>query len=332
MTFNLVEELGIFETIHLITPALSFAIGPSIYIFTYQLVFQPKKLNYSIILHFIPVVFALPFTKYVQTVLAFGTFSQVTYAALSFPLIRRYHLATKALRSDAEEISLNWLIISLSVLGVLLVLDVIRLNLQTHLSYNLMNTWYFAHLAMILILFTFLILKALQRTSDFKELGYYETHLLGVDKPVSANDSFKEKNTLTKITPQKENTIGEGVASENSAFYPLFEVLNNTIVSEQLYLKPRLSLRNLSDLLSINEKEISAAINHVAQKNFNDYINGLRIKFAVEKLRKNYQGTILELALSNGYNAKSTFNTAFKKHVGMTPTQYLSSIQTVVVN
>jgi len=32
--------------------------------------------------------------------------------------------------------------------------------------------------------------------------------------------------------------------------------------------------------------------------------------------------TVLEILYETGFNSKSVFNTAFKKHTGMTPTQF----------
>jgi AraC-like DNA-binding protein len=349
MGFNLSEELGGAKSIHLVTPALSFAIGPAIYFFTTQLVFQSHNFKYFDGIHFLPVFLAIPFTDNVQAVLAIGTFSQLIYLGLSFPLIQRFHRATRALRSDAEDLRLDWLIYGLAILGALVILDVIRLNLQTHLNYTMANTWYVVHLFLIFIIFTWIIFKALQPTSEFRDLVFYETELLDsktikqpnkdtlsvqiADESTRASDEqYDNSKTTNQLVGVNSGDPKSKIAqikmsngdksNEHSHLYPLFDSMNDKIDNEQLFLEPRLSLRCLSDLMGVNEKDISTTINVITDKNFNDYINSKRIQFAVRQLKSNYRGNIIDLALSSGYNAKSTFNSAFKKHIGMTPTDY----------
>jgi AraC-like DNA-binding protein len=61
-------------------------------------------------------------------------------------------------------------------------------------------------------------------------------------------------------------------------------------------------------------------------KNFNDYINELRIEEFIKlfKSDKGRQFTMLSIALDSGFNSKATFNRAFKKIKGCSPKEYLS--------
>jgi len=74
----------------------------------------------------------------------------------------------------------------------------------------------------------------------------------------------------------------------------------------------------------ISSCELSILINHHLNKHFFDFINEYRIEKAMELLtnpeRKEY--TVLEILYEVGFNSKSSFNTAFKKHTGLTPTEY----------
>ncbi|MFA8436978.1 MAG: helix-turn-helix domain-containing protein, partial [Marinifilaceae bacterium] len=62
--------------------------------------------------------------------------------------------------------------------------------------------------------------------------------------------------------------------------------------------------------------------------NFNDYIN----QFRVEEFKRLLQDpqfskeTLLAVAFEAGFNSKTTFNTAFKKFTGMTPSEYRRSL------
>ena len=82
-------------------------------------------------------------------------------------------------------------------------------------------------------------------------------------------------------------------------------------------------MANLSEILSLNERDISQAINHGGKTNFCDYINGLRIAHFIELSRTSLPDNILQMALASGFSSKSSFNTVFKKLIHTTPSQYL---------
>ncbi len=65
-------------------------------------------------------------------------------------------------------------------------------------------------------------------------------------------------------------------------------------------------------------------INRHFQKNFFEFINGYRIDEAKKLLanEKYEKVTIIEIMAQVGFNSKATFNTFFKKLVGVTPSQY----------
>jgi len=93
---------------------------------------------------------------------------------------------------------------------------------------------------------------------------------------------------------------------------------------EEPYLDPSLSVYNLSKQLNMSAKELSILINHNLNQHFFDFVNEYRINKAMEILKNpsNKELTILEILYKVGFNSKSSFNTAFKKHAGKTPTQF----------
>lgn len=92
----------------------------------------------------------------------------------------------------------------------------------------------------------------------------------------------------------------------------------------EVYLDPLISLEKLSKRIGIPKNYLSQIINDNFSLNFNELINTYRIQKVIEKLENEYAGdTIINIAYDVGFNAKSTFNTAFKKYTAMTPSQYL---------
>jgi AraC-like DNA-binding protein len=55
---------------------------------------------------------------------------------------------------------------------------------------------------------------------------------------------------------------------------------------------------------------------------FYELVNRLRIEHAKRLLMSDVERNVLDVALEVGFNAKSTFNTAFKRHAGMTPSEF----------
>jgi len=57
---------------------------------------------------------------------------------------------------------------------------------------------------------------------------------------------------------------------------------------------------------------------------FWDYVNRFRVEEARDLLENNPDVSIISVCFKVGFNSKSSFNTAFKKMTGMTPTEYRS--------
>lgn len=93
---------------------------------------------------------------------------------------------------------------------------------------------------------------------------------------------------------------------------------------KQYYRNPDLSLQVLVDELSFSKEHISQVINTEFKSNFNALINTYRVKEACELLKKNKgkKSNILQIGYFVGFNSKSSFNNAFKKQTGYSPTAY----------
>jgi AraC-like DNA-binding protein len=79
--------------------------------------------------------------------------------------------------------------------------------------------------------------------------------------------------------------------------------------------------------MQIPAKDLSILINHKMGQHFFDFINRYRIEAATKLLENQVKPklTVLEILYQVGFNSKSSFNTAFKNHTGLTPTQYRKS-------
>lgn len=94
---------------------------------------------------------------------------------------------------------------------------------------------------------------------------------------------------------------------------------------QQLQLDANLTLRKLADATGISENRISQVLNTRMQQGFYDFVNSWRIRQACVEMQRSSR-SILEIAYGAGFNSRSTFNQAFKKHTGQTPSAYRRSM------
>lgn len=97
--------------------------------------------------------------------------------------------------------------------------------------------------------------------------------------------------------------------------------LDAAMKARALWRRPLLSLKDLAQAAGAPLNHVSEALNAEAGRNFYDYVNALRIEEA-RRLLAETDDTVLAVAEAVGFNAKSTFNAAFRKHAGTTPSAY----------
>lgn len=95
------------------------------------------------------------------------------------------------------------------------------------------------------------------------------------------------------------------------------------------YLDQELSIFKLAKDLNTNTKYLSYVINKEFGQNFINFINEYRIEEVKQKLQdeSNKNLTIEALAQNAGFKSKSSFNAAFKKVTGLTPSNFIKAQQ-----
>ena len=96
------------------------------------------------------------------------------------------------------------------------------------------------------------------------------------------------------------------------------------MLEDGLFRDPDLSLSMLATRTGVKANYISQTLNDRMGLNFFDFVNGYRINEA-KTLLLSSSDTVLTIALNVGFNSRSTFNTAFSKHAGTTPSAFRAS-------
>ncbi|MEO7978361.1 helix-turn-helix domain-containing protein [Flavobacterium sp.] len=128
----------------------------------------------------------------------------------------------------------------------------------------------------------------------------------------------KKTDDLFLLNGQKNS----GKKIEQPEAEMLLEKLENVMNNKELYKNSSLSLQDLSKEINISSHQLSQFLNTNLGKNFTSFVNEFRINQACEIIRSNDKITLESIGYDVGFNSKSTFFAAFKKHTGTTPLQY----------
>ncbi|PWK68290.1 putative ABC transport system permease protein [Mucilaginibacter oryzae] len=105
--------------------------------------------------------------------------------------------------------------------------------------------------------------------------------------------------------------------------------IKELITANRFYEDPELTVATLAAKLKLSPHELSRAINLGLDKNFNDLINGFRVREVIRKMQDpaNDRLTLLGIAYDTGFNSKTTFNRVFKELTGKTPAEYKTCLK-----
>jgi len=94
------------------------------------------------------------------------------------------------------------------------------------------------------------------------------------------------------------------------------------------YTNPSLTIHELAAGLQLPPHVLSRVINEGFGRNFFDFVNGYRIEALKQRMDdpRARQFTLLSLAFEVGFNSKTAFNRAFKKHTDQTPREYFNTV------
>lgn len=139
----------------------------------------------------------------------------------------------------------------------------------------------------------------------------------------------EQLNKLTSVPVHSADTDSEPENTplpDSETLYPglkikILKVMNET----EEWLDPSFSLNRLAQLTGSNTHYVSQVINQDLKMNFRSFVNSYRIRKACEMMAdKNLKQvpTIISISESLGFRSVTSFNTAFKKHTGLTPAFY----------
>lgn len=293
---------------------LTFLWGPALYLYTKSLTQKNFRLKKTDLLHTVPFVLLALFMSYryyfysadikrglldsglilspFQDHVKFISFNVLLlgYSLAVLIMIMKYSKELKSTYSSIEKIDLSW--VSLIVYGFILIglTDSTQFIIHITFNYNIGLTK-FAY-AVVFIITIIVYYNNLKQPEIF------------------IHNSENEKYKSSRLTEEEKNAY--------------LIRLKTYMQNEKPYLIPSLTIDQLAKKLDISNRYLSQIINQSYKMNFYDFINKFRIEEAKQLLKDQAASnkTILSILYEVGFNSKTAFNIAFKKHIGINPTHF----------
>jgi AraC-like DNA-binding protein len=155
-------------------------------------------------------------------------------------------------------------------------------------------------------------------------LIFYFVTIYGLRQPAIFGDKRLEDSSGLQSNSTPANKYLKS-ALTGKQMERISENLDRAMTSDKLFADSSLTLADLSRSIHTPQNYVSQTLNQKIGLKFYDYIAQHRIEEAKALLRETDSSkTVLQIALDVGFNSKSTFNAAFKRLVGVTPSQFRS--------
>lgn len=305
---------------------IMFLSSPLLFLYVLSAVYSDFKLERKHLLHLIPfvveiliftprfyavnegarIMFTQNFHSNIETKISsiYGSLATVFYLMLIFVTLKKYKRILLENYSNDSTFNYKWLYQLTLLLTLIFVFATFK---QIYVFFGddieVLNVMRIILTLLLLGFLSWIVLKSMYHPELFR--GIDTKHQL-------------VKNMLNRIE------LGSMTNSLNPKFSHQISNLQEYMESKEPYLDSSLTIQKLANQMNIPFRELSILINHHLGQHFFDFINEYRIKKAIKLLKNpaNSKLTILEIIYDVGYNSKSPFNSAFKKHTGMTPTEY----------
>ncbi|WP_321279933.1 helix-turn-helix domain-containing protein [Marinifilum fragile] len=229
----------------------------------------------------------------------FGILFGLTLIILIFRKIRKHSSLIKNQYSSTENRELKWLLIAILTIIISFIFTIVSEILFSGFIADL-----FQSLLGLFITFWIAYNGLLQQTS---------INLVGDDGGVSTKIKDKAKSLSVDDKTEKQNQV--------------VTKIKDLLREEKLYLNCDLTIVHIADKIGEHPRLVSGSINSICNVNFNRFINRYRVEEAKNLLRSKHtlQLKMEGIGFEAGFNSNSSFYSAFKTELNITPLQFLKN-------
>lgn len=239
--------------------------------------------------------------------------TSIIYLMNAYKVLVKHKQNLKLIASTINHIDLDWLIQFLSIISLIIIIWIN--DALFGLPYVTQAT-NFGYAASIFFLAYFAIKQKTifafkeKDINDISDLLETANEIEAKTAVIAASATIKEKSKAKRLSVEQ---------IENLSIQ-----LSSLMENDKLFLDNDLNLPTVAEKLNLSIHETSFLINETSKENFYNFINKYRVDEAKKLLAsvKMAELNILGIAFASGFNSKTTFNTTFKRVVGISPSQY----------
>jgi AraC-like DNA-binding protein len=291
LTSKVITKVWLMENVlmfYRLSYALPFLVGPSIYFFIRSRTTGARS-------NPIDIVHALPFLSYAVISIGWPTIDWVR-AVLQVASIGIYYLLSRKLLANDPSLALKRFLAYVTIAEI-----IVAIVLAMMVSYY----GRIPDIRLSFILLTVII--------------YWVTWKMMTDpNAFVATRSVSRPLQVQPVARYSHSGLKEEEASR------IETGLRNLMGSQKAFTDSKLTIDKLAASLNTTRHHLSQVLNERIKRPYSDYISDLRLDEAQQRLRdpKSARYTIAAIALDSGFSAVSTFNDAFKKKYGVTPSRF----------
>lgn len=145
-------------------------------------------------------------------------------------------------------------------------------------------------------------------------------------------EQLKPQDRISELQQEteslRENINDTKAMSDNE----LREWIDLQMAESHMYTDPDLTLKGIAQRLGLTQKKIKQLLKDDERYGrLYDYLTEKRVLYACELIKENPQWSMDAISKEAGFVSRTTFQTEFKKRIGVTPAQYRQHTQTEVV-
>jgi|GEM_PF-670413 len=251
--------------------------------------------------------------------------SSIVYWSLGLRLIIRYRRWLSANISNTDFPTYAWLKNIALLMGFVIVLlstDIV-LDAVFNFGFYRFTHWkfFFVYCAALIYYLGFRG-SQLQGKAAFIKTDQVDTSISTIDPVDAGTGVFNAEAVDAPPFSEKQQRLTSEKAAE------MEKAIRDAMETDLLYLDPNLNLEKLAKFVRAAPAAVSYVINLRFKKTFRSLVNEYRVARVKARLsdRRSGQFSILGIAYDCGFNSEASFYRIFKLVAGVSPTEYIRSI------
>lgn len=145
-------------------------------------------------------------------------------------------------------------------------------------------------------------------------------------------EQLKPQDRISELQQETESLRENINDTKDMSDDELRQWIDLQMTESHMYADPDLNLKAIAQRLGLTQKKIKQLLKDDERYGrLYDYLTEKRVLYACELIKENPQWSMDAISKEAGFVSRTTFQTEFKKRIGVTPAQYRQHTQTEVV-